>query len=103
MCVNNGASVADLGSILCTPLVVALDSNPAPSGCLHVSLLIFSPDLSAEAREFQTQPLPEPADVCLGSTGRWPELSVLVFLYSACGSLTAALSSEPVMIPFCPG
>ena len=105
MHVKNATSMQDLGSILCTSLVVAwttlrslqtLSTQPTP---------VLSPGPYAEAQVSAPTPQCTPADVCfgLGSAARWLGLSVLVSLCSACRKPAAALSSEPLKLPICPG
>ena len=101
--VDSWAPIEDLGSILCTPLGMALHSRP-----FRLSPRSQAKSYSGVSQlkpKFQLPVLPTAAGahLRLGSAPRWPGLFVLVSLYSACCKLAAALSSEPLKLSVCPG
>ena len=99
--VNNGVSVVDLGSFLCTPLIVSWTTLQALQVVSLQPTPVLSLGLSSEDQVSAPSLLHTPVDLCLGlgSVGKWP---LCCSLCSDCCKLAALLSSEPLKLPFCP-
>ena len=103
VCVNNGASMVDRVPS-CTHPQLWPGPHSSPFGLLCAANPSRLPTSVFWSPSFSTKPprIPTDAPLRLGSAARWPGLSVLVFLHSASCKLVAALSSEPLKLPFCP-
>lgn len=101
-CINNEASTINLSSFLHIPSVVCSLGHTLPSS--GFSQPQSSLRVCPLKPEFQHLAPAHTHRLCLrlGSAGRWHGPFVLVSLCSACCKVAAALSSEPLKLPFGP-
>lgn len=98
------ASVEDPGSVLCTTLAAAQLTLQSFQAIDAQPTMLLSRGLPAKVQVSASSPWDyQPMCFGLRSVGRWPGPSVLVSVCSPCCNLSAALSSEFLKLPFCPG